>query len=80
MGRLSEFKLTIEETLNDLAVDMSYNIQDAIDQIQEDTMDEMRLRVEDMMEEYDLGPEDLDDLGLDLHDMMMQAIDDNRDW
>ena len=80
MGKLSEFQLGIEETLNDLAVEMSYNIQDAIDQIQEDTMDEMRLRVEDIMEEYDLGPEDMDALGLDLDDMMMMAIDDNRDW
>ena len=80
MGKLREFQIVLEETLNDIACDMSYEIQEAIDGIMDEHRDMMDDRLCDLMDEYDLEDDDLQTLGLHIGDMIDQAIEDNRDW
>ena len=80
MGKLREFQIVLEETLNDIACDMSYEIQESIDGIMDDHRDMMDDRICDLMDEYDLEDDDMQTLGLHIGDMIDQAIEDNRDW
>ena len=80
MGKLSEFQIVLEETLNDIAVDMSYEIQEAIDGIMDDHRAMMEDRIFDIMDEYGLENDDMITLDIDIASMMDEAIEDNRDW
>ena len=80
MGKVAELKLTIEEALNDRAVELSYMIQDSIEDLIDEARDDMCDIFMGIMDDYGFDSEDVEAIGIDMGEMIVEAIDDNRDW
>lgn len=80
MGKLKQLRIEIEEICDDIAVDLAYQIQDAIEHEMDTHREYMHDRVYDLCNEYELDLEDLEEIGLELNQIMDEAIENNRDW
>ena len=80
MGKLKDLQIQIVEAVNDYAVDLNYEISEYIDNQRGELESMAESLAEDMLHEYDLSLDDLDDIGMNIYDIAQEAWDNNVDY